>query len=213
MISPAELAAFMSSRICHDLVSPVSSVASALDFMNEPNDSEMRQQAEQLLAKGAADAAARLEFLRYAFGSMGLSDGAADIHQAKEISERFAATMKPSVSWDIETDHLSFSHARLMMNILMLGMEALPRGGVVEIRVRNDNDGLVITATARGARARLREDSATALRGEAPEEGWNSRIIQPLFARMIASDLGGEISLREGEEEVLIIARGLRAEG
>ncbi|MEO1787932.1 MAG: hypothetical protein AAFR41_13050, partial [Pseudomonadota bacterium] len=82
MIDPALLSAYVASRICHDLVSPVSSVTSALDLINDPNDTEMRAQAEQLLHKGATDAAVRIEFLRYAYGSMGLSDGAADIHEA-----------------------------------------------------------------------------------------------------------------------------------
>jgi len=49
MIEPDRLSAFIASRICHDLVSPVSSIASALDFLDDPQGSEMREQAEALL--------------------------------------------------------------------------------------------------------------------------------------------------------------------
>ena len=34
MIDPARLSAYIASRICHDLVSPVSSVTNALDLLN-----------------------------------------------------------------------------------------------------------------------------------------------------------------------------------
>ena len=46
MIDPARLSAFIASRICHDLVSPVSGVTSALEMLDEPGDSEMDQQFE-----------------------------------------------------------------------------------------------------------------------------------------------------------------------
>ena len=72
MIDSATLAAYIASRVCHDIVSPASSVSSAIDLLDEPNDAEMREQANSLLRDGAAKVEARLKFLRYAFGSMGL---------------------------------------------------------------------------------------------------------------------------------------------
>ena len=109
MIDSALLSAYVASRICHDLVSPVSSITNALDMIDSPTDPDMRQMAQDLLQDGAKSASVRLQFLRYAFGSVGLSGRAADIHEAKTITEAFVATHKPSVTWDIETDHLSFS--------------------------------------------------------------------------------------------------------
>lgn len=213
MIDPALLSAYIASKVCHDLVSPVSSVVTAIDLLDDPNDPEMREQAEQLLRNGARDASDRLQFLRYAFGSMGLNEGAADIHEAKSVTERFAATHKPSVEWDIETDHLSYSHARLMMNLVLIGMESLPRGGVLTIRIRNDASGLVLACISKGVKAKAKPDTKVTLGGGEPEEGWTARNIQPLFARMIVEGLGGRVSIAEGEEIVTITAEGVRAEG
>lgn len=213
MIDPAILSAFIASKVCHDLVSPLSSVVSAIDLLDDPNDSEMREQADLLLRQGARDASDRLQFLRYAFGSMGLNDGAADIHEAKSVTEKFVATHKPSVEWDIDTDHLSYSHARLMMNLLLMGMESAPRGGVLTIRFRNDAAGLVIAVIARGVKTRAKPDTKATLAGEEPDEGWTPRNVQPLFSRMIAEGLGGRISIAEGDEIVTITAEGIRATG
>lgn len=214
-IDPAHLSAYIASRICHDLVSSVSSITNALDFMNEPQDSEMRVQAEKLLHDGADSAAHKLKFLRYAFGSVGLSKGAADIHDARQITERFVEThnKQPELDWDLETDHLSFSHARLIMNMVMLAMDCLPRGGTIGIKVRNETDGLFIALTAAGKRCKLREDTADALRGEEPQDGWSARTVQPLFTRIIAEGLGGSITVEAGEETIMLRAGGLDAEG
>ncbi len=213
MIEPERLSAFIASRICHDLVSPISSVTNAVDFMNEPPESEMRQHADGLLKDGSEKAAARVEFLRYAFGTMGLSDGTCDMHEAKRIAERFVASHKCTIEWDIETDHLSFSHARLMKNMLMVGIECLPRAGLLAVRVRNEPAGMTITVHARGERARLQPDTALPLSGQVPESGWSARTIQPLFARMIAQGLGAELTAKLNGEDVVILAHGARAEG
>jgi len=213
-IDPAHLSAFIASRICHDLVSPVSSVTSALDLLDDPTDTEMREQAQMLLKKGAQDASYRLQFLRYAFGSMGLSPGAADIHEAKSVTERFVETHKPSVEWDIETDHLSYSHARLMMNLVLIAVDCLPRGGVIAVKIRNEGAGMSLVINAKGTRARLRDDTAQGLAGNAPEDGWSGRSVQPAFAKMIAEGLGAEVMAKAiGEEEIVITALGVRAEG
>lgn len=213
MIDPAHLSAYIASRICHDLVSPVSSITSALDLIDSPSDAEMRAQAQALLETGAQNASTRLQFLRYAFGSAGLSDGAADMHEAKSVTEKFVATHKPSLSWDIEADHLSYSHVRLMMNLVMIGVDSLPRGGVMNVRIRNEPAGMTIVVNAQGTRAKLKEETESALAGSEPEGGWNARNIQPLFARMLAEGLGADLSASMNGEEVIVMAHGVRAEG
>ena len=151
MIEPERLAAFIASRICHDLVSPVSSVTSALELLDEPGEQDMKPQYEDLLREGARKAAATIQFLRYAFGSAGLNAGAADMHQFKKITEEYVAGLKPSVEWDITTDHLSYSHARVMMNMFMMAVDSLPRGGVIHARVRDEAGAPVTEAPANGS--------------------------------------------------------------
>jgi histidine phosphotransferase ChpT len=213
MIEPSRLAAFIASRICHDLISPVASVNSALELLEEPGDADMKAQAEQLLKSGAESAGARIQLLRYAFGSAGLSDTAADRHEVKSIVEGFMESHKPSIEWEIDTDHFSCGHARVLMNLVIMATAAIPRGGVVTLQVRNDGAGLTIGAIAKGPRARLSDFTQSALAGETPEEGWSARTIQPLFAKMVANDLDGDITATAEEEIVSFFASGMRAEG
>ena len=213
MIEPSRLAAFIASRICHDLISPVASVNSALELLAEPGDADMKAQAESLLHNGAESAGARIQLLRYAFGSAGLSDTAADRHEVRQIVEGFMKSHKPSVEWEIDTEHFSCGHARVLMNLVILATAAIPRGGVVALQVKNESEGLAVTAVAKGPKARLADFVESAFAGETPEEGWSARTIQPLFASMVANDLGGGISATAVEECVTFTASGLRAEG
>jgi histidine phosphotransferase ChpT len=120
---------------------------------------------------------------------------------------------KPSVEWDIDTAHFSCGHARVLMNLVIMATAAIPRGGVVVLKVQNDSEGLSAIAQAKGPKARLSEFVETALAGDTPEEGWSARTIQPLFAKMVADDLGGTITAAAEEECVTFTASGLRAEG
>jgi histidine phosphotransferase ChpT len=213
MIEPSRLAAFIASRICHDLISPVASVNSALELMEDPGDADMKAQAEQLLHNGAEAAGARIQLLRYAFGSAGLSDTAADRHEVRKIVDGFMKSHKPSVEWNIDTEHFSCGHARVLMNLLIMATSSIPRGGVVTLSVANDENGLKVAADAKGPRARLSAFTETILAGGTPEEGWSAHTIQPLFAKMVASDLGGEITATAAEEHVSFVAHGMRAAG
>lgn len=215
MIDPSHLTAFVASRLCHDLVSPVSSAISALDLMDEPNDTEMREQAEALLKKGLTDAAAKLEFLRYAFGSQGLNSGVADVHSAKSITERFVAAHKPSIEWDINSSHLSYAHVRLMMNLVLIGMDSLPWGGVISVNIREDGGKTNMVVDAKGKRTQLKEQTVQTLAGTPPEDGWSGPTVQPVFAQMMAKDLGSNgIEVRQiNEEHVQITALGVLTGG
>lgn len=208
LLEPTRLASYIASKICHDLVSPLGAGGSALDFMGDDSSPEMREQAEQLLISGTTRGLARLQFLRYAFGSMGLSSGAADLHEAKSLSEGYVDTHSGSIEWDIQAESLSFSQVRLMMNMVMLGLSCLTRDGKMLVQVRQA-EKLSITLTATGRRARLPSDIQAALSRTEPEDGWNPRTIQPYFATLIVDELGGQLSSEVSEEKVVFYATGL----
>jgi len=211
MIEPSRLAAFIASRICHDLVSPVASVNSALELLQDPGDAEMKAEAQKLLENGAEAAAARIQLLRYAFGSAGLSNTGADRHEVKQIVEGFMKSYKPSVDWDIQSEQFSYGHARILMNLVIMATAAVPRGGVVALKVHDVGNTITVTASGRGPRAKLSDFTRSAIDGGTPEEGWSARTIQPLFAKMVIDDLGGKLAAVEAEENITFIASDLRA--
>ncbi|MAI90502.1 histidine phosphotransferase family protein [Ponticaulis sp.] len=208
LLEPNRLASYLASKICHDLVSPVGAASSALEFMQDSSAQDMREQAEQLLEQSTSRSLARLQFLRYAFGSMGMSHGNAELHEAKSIAEGYVASHKGEIEWNINNASLSFAQVRVMMNLIMLGLASLSRDGTIKVTM-DQTDTLAIEVVATGRRARLGPDVRAALENKEPEDGWDPRTIQPYFTTMIIDELGGKFSFDVAEEEITFIASGL----
>ncbi|MEO0983796.1 MAG: histidine phosphotransferase family protein [Pseudomonadota bacterium] len=211
MIDPLLLTALVASRVSHDLSASITLVTTAMDFIDEPEDSPMRQEADNLLRSAATTGPAKVEFLRYAFGSQGTSNTIADLHQAKKITEDYCAAHKHTVAWDISASAVSFAHVRLAMQMMLLGLDALPKGGVIHIAIADDGPGLAFTVRAKGQRCRLTDPLLRGLKVEPPDDGWQAQNIQPVFAQMVAQSLGTSIAATQAtEEEAVFQASGAR---
>lgn len=208
LLEPNRLASYLASKICHDLVSPVGAAQSAIDFMHDSESQDMRADAEELLESSTNKALARLQFLRYAFGSMGMSKGAAEMHEAKSIAEGYVGSHKGKIEWNISAFSLSFAQVRVMMNMIMLGMACLSRDGLLKVTI-SEGDGINIVVEASGLRARLAPNVRTALNHQEPEDGWDPMTIQPYFLTMIVEELGGRFNFREAEELVEFTVTGI----
>ncbi len=206
----ARFAALISSRLCHDIVSPATNLSLSLEMLDGPGSPEEKMNNEAGVREGAEGIAVKLQFLRYAFGSMGLQSGTADLHNIQKLINDYIRTQKPSVEWDLAVPELSFGQARLIMNMVMVGLTATVRGGVITIRVRNESGGKSVILTCKGERIKLKDDVARAVRGLEPEGGWGPENIQPLFAKMTCDALGGELTITQGPDAVIVMATGLR---
>jgi histidine phosphotransferase ChpT len=206
----ARFAAFLAARLCHDIVSPAATMSLSLEMLDSPGSPEEKAHCEHTLREGAQGVAATLQFLRYAFGSMGLQPGTADAQQFKKLTDDYVRFQKPSIEWDLATTELGFGHARLIMNLVLVGLTATVRGGVIHIRVREEGGVKNIVMTCKGDRVVLKEEVAKALAGEEPESGWRPENIQPLFAKLTCDGLGGTLLAKATPDGVVFMATGLR---
>jgi len=90
--------------------------------------------------------------------------------------------------------------------MVMIGVQAVPRGGEVIISQAESTDGTELNVVATGPRARLDAAVERTLLGKAPEDGFDGRSIQPFYAGMMARELGGSVSASLNEETVTIKA-------
>jgi histidine phosphotransferase ChpT len=132
------------------------------------------------------------------------------MHQFKKLTEDYVRFQKPSIEWDLATTELGFGHARLIMNLVMVGLTCLVRGGVIHVRVREEGGVKNVVLTCRGDRVTLKDDVAKALTGEEPENGWRPENIQLLFTKMTCDNLGGSLTARATPDGVVLIATGLK---
>ena len=68
-VRPAEIAAYLAARMCHDFISPASAISSGLDLLDDPSAQDMREEAMGLITSSARKLADLLSFCRVAFGA------------------------------------------------------------------------------------------------------------------------------------------------
>jgi histidine phosphotransferase ChpT len=185
------LASLVCARLCHDLVGPVSAIGAAMDVLEDKDAEDMREDALSLLRESANSAWARLEFTRLAFGAGGSAPGRIDAGELERVVTAMFDKSKSDIVWAGGGETLEKSSARVLLNLVLLGVEALPRGGTLTIEILPD--GSEQRLVCEGARARLSPAAVAALEGVEVEGGYDARSIQPYFAGLLARQTGGSV--------------------
>ncbi len=196
------LSSLVCARLCHDLVGPVSAIGAALDVLEDEDAADMRDDALALLREGANSAWARLEFTRLAFGAGGSAPGTMDAGELERVVTAMFEKAKSEIIWAGGGELLEKASARVLLNLILLAVEALPRGGVITIEILPD--GSEHRLVCEGPRARLSPAAAAALEGIAIDGAFDARSIQPYFAGLLARQAGGSVKavVLEGRVEL-----------
>jgi histidine phosphotransferase ChpT len=198
-----EFSAFLVSRVCHDLVGPLGAVVNGLEVLEDERDAAMRADALKIVTSSAAQALARLQFMRIAFGAAGSAGAELDLGEVNRLIGGILNGGRLTLEWDPPRVNWPKDWAKLVMNASLIAADCLPRGGVVRIEANPDPavPGFKITATGQGAR--VSEDVERALRGEI--EDHDARGVQPVLSYRLAKGVNAALTivLREGHAELV----------
>ena len=203
-LSDLDLAALLCSRVCHDVISPVGAIANGLELIDDPEtDAEMRATALDMVRSSAKTATAKLKFCRIAFGASGSAGAQIDMSEAGEVARGFVGEEKVKLDWQAPRENRPKQEVKLLLNMLLLALEGIPRGGVVTVTAEARD----FKVTAKGERAKIKDVMATALDGSAELTGLDARLVQPYYARILADAAGLQLSMKmEGDDTVVVAA-------
>ena len=200
-IGDLELAALISSRICHDVISPVGAIANGLEMLDEEQDESMREQTMDLIRKSARQASAKLQFARLAFGAAGSAGAEIDLRDAERVARDFVQGGKHTLSWQGPPVTLPKNKVKLLLNLLALGVVALPRGGTVNVEIKGEGPEVAFRVLAQGEPARLSEQ-VTGLLAGANDMVLDAHSIQPYYAVRVAGAAGMTVTVETRDKEV-----------
>src|SRR5690554_1882969 len=149
-LEAADLAAMLCSRVCHDLINPVGAIGNGLEVLADPSQAEMAEFAKELINSSARQARAKLEFARLAFGASSTAGTEIDTREAERVAQLLFAGEKPDLEWKIEPVLLPKNKAKLMLNMLIIAMGGIPRGGTVAVELVGEAEPKAIVITASG---------------------------------------------------------------
>ena len=197
----------MCSRLCHDLISPISAINNGIELMNE-NDEGIIDSSIELLGTSAKQALDRLSFYRVAFG---LAGGGAIIswNEIRNILEIFSAERKTTIVWTREPqspdENISHILAKLVVNVVYLAMECLPRGGVISVDNLEQKAPEPIVVRLEGPKCNLRDDVQSGLIPDLPIEQLSVRNIVAYLAISHAICLEKSLKVRDENSNRIVI--------
>ena len=204
-IRPAELAAYLAARMCHDFISPASAIVSGLDLLEDPTAQDMRADAMDLIGASARKLSDLLLFTRVAFGASASAESF-DARELEKLAQGVFAHMRADLDWQVETPSVNKPTARTLLNLAQIAGAALPTGGIAKVRAVQEGEAIAIALEATGPRARLRPEVLAGLHGEGPGEGLHGHWVQARYVHLFVTDAGGRVYAEVGEEKVTLTA-------
>lgn len=198
-LSPSDLAAMLCGRVCHDLISPISALTTALEVLDDEDNADMHDHAIDLIKLSARKASAQLQFLRLAFGSGSSAPSVVALEVLKTLTAGIYDDSKHEISWNSNVDGVDKTGARLILNMIMLSVSTVPLGGSLTINI-NQGAQLDMSIVANGRKARIPEAVSLPLAGQSPEDGFDGKSIQSFYAMLMAREQGGRITVELNDD-------------
>jgi histidine phosphotransferase ChpT len=189
-----EFSALLCSRLCHDLVSPVSAVANGIEILNEETDQDMREQVMQLLEASAVQTSNRLQFYRMAFGGGGGFGNMIELGEAHRVLSNLLSDSKISLDWELAEFSANKDQVKLIMNLSLVAGEGLIRGGAVKIDLAGSENSIDICITAEGERLIYSDTLLAVLTGATVDENLEPKMAPAYLAHVMAGQLGAAIA-------------------
>jgi histidine phosphotransferase ChpT len=149
-LASLDLAALLCSKLCHDVISPVGAIVNGLEVMEEDDTPSTQEFALDLIRKSARQASARLQFARLAFGSAGSAGAAIDLGDAASVAKGMFLDDKIALNWSVPRALMPKNQVKLLLNLVVLGTSAIPRGGSIDVAGEN------VEGETRASRSRRR---------------------------------------------------------
>jgi len=202
-----DLAALLSSRVCHDVISPVGAIINGLEVLEEERDAEMRGHALALIKSSASEASARLQFCRLAFGAAGSKGAAIDTGDAEHVARQLFADERTRMEWKLPRVLMAKNKVKLLLNLCLIADTAIPRGGALTISGEGEGDEISLRVEAKGPNARLAPEVTRLLAGESDEATLDARAIQAYYAGLVAESCELEVAASGGGDAIVIEAK------
>ncbi len=202
-----DLAALLCSRVCHDVISPVGAIVNGLEVLEDENDASMRDFALDLIKKSANQASARLQFCRLAFGAAGSAGAAIDLGDAEQVAKGFIHDDRVSLTWGAPRLLLPKNQVKLLLNLLLVAMNAIPRGGSMDVSLTMEAEMPHIRIVAKGPNARIPSHAEALIAGEAEDGRVDAHAIQPFYTGLVAREAGMGVTFALDGDAVVIAAQ------
>lgn len=208
-IASLELASLMCSRLCHDLLSPVGALLNGLELLADEKDPEMRQRCFELLEQSARASADKLRFFRMAYGAGSGFGETIPLDEPRAVIDALVGGHgRITVNWALGGEAMPKPAVKALLNLAMIGIEALVRGGTLDIaaetRPTADGPTSEIVVRAGGPRIAFDPTIGHALDGTLPGDALSSKTAPAFMIQQLAAVLGGGVQYHVSADTLVL---------
>jgi histidine phosphotransferase ChpT len=203
-----ELAALISSKICHDVIGPVGAIYNGLEILDEDDDAAAKSYALDVIRNVTEQASARLQFARFAFGAAGSAGAMIDLTTAEQISRGFIGQGKHKLVWHGLPGHMGKDKVKLILNLVASAVTALPRGGDIEVSMGGTVETPSFLIRCRGTGARPPQYLTEFVAGEQPPQ-LDAMTIQAYYTWRLAHASGMRLAITKDNADVVLSAQSV----
>lgn len=204
-ISALELSSLLCSRLCHDLLSPIGALNNGIELLADEKDPAMRERCIELLTESARTSAHKLRYFRLAMGAAGGFDDLIDLSEARQlISEQVHHNSRLELNWQAGEGQLPKPAVKILLNFAMIAMEALVRGGTLDIAAQDDGKISEIVVRGDGPKIAFDDVIRKALLGELSPAEMTPRTASAHVLHMIAQQCDGQIQIARDDAQIVM---------
>lgn len=197
MTSQTDLAALLCSRLCHDMLSPVGALSNGLELLADERDPEMRAKCIELLEQSAKISTDKLKFFRLAFGAAGGFGESVPVEEAQSVIGALVGDAKRiKINWAMAETTLPKPAAKVLLNLAQIALDALVRGGTLDLGAERRDGNVEIVARATGDKIAFDETIGAALQRDLDPAVVTSRTAPAHLIALVAEELGGALQYK-----------------
>lgn len=202
-LDPIELSALLSSWICHDIISPAGAVYNALEILEDELGDPSGQEAFEHAKKSAAKMSTKLQFCRMAFGASGSLAAGLDTGEAERLAVAYTELEKTTLSWTGPRAIMPKNQIKLILNLVLMALEAIPRGGTMQLTLEDEGGKPKVRLRAQGLNARIPKGISTFFKGLIEKDAiMDPRSVQPYYTGLLAKMVGVDIIVSQDGETI-----------
>jgi len=199
-----EIAALLSSKICHDVIGPVGAIYNGLEVLDEEgNDENSKAYALDVIRNFTKQASAKLQFARFAFGAAGSAGSLIDLSTCEQITRGFVETGKHTLNWAPIAQQMTKDRAKLLLNLVLSALTALPRGGEITVTISGEEQNTSFEIHCRGVGARPPQNLEEFISGEF-RGSLDALTIQPYYTTRLAAKANMRLSVMLDGSDIIL---------
>ncbi len=151
-------------------------------------------------------ASARLQFCRIAFGAAGSAGAQIDLGDAGSVAKGFIEDDKVKLAWNLPRVMLPKNRVKLALNLLLIGIQAIPRGGKLTVDPVGEGEALGFRISATGMNARVPPTALELLGGGEAGRTIDAHAIQPYYTGLLARECGMDVTIAPEGDAIIVLA-------